>query len=114
MRIVRESLLVASSMALDFQIMGSEKRREGNLESAIKSYAIAWGFNCFQENKEGMYICDQLMLSCEIEEDDLKVYHEYGTQTVNYAFNLANVVSKYLDKPAPFPEITTPPKGVFD
>ncbi len=113
MRSVRESLLFASSNALDFQLMGSEERREGNLENALAYFSIAWGFNCFQEYKEGMYLCDQLMLSCGIEED-LIICHEYGIQTVNYAFNLINKVSKCLDRPEPYPEITTPPKGVFD
>ena len=89
-------LVAASSLALDMLQEGIKSRKEGNIEKAREYFAIVWGFHSFQEYDKGIRMADSLLLSCNVNENDVNRFHDYGRNMVNFAFSLAEAVDKQL------------------
>ena len=107
-----EKLCFYSSMALDNLEDGIKAKQEGKRKEAHKYFSIAWGFNCMQENLEGMNMCDKLLrrLNPEV---NLEQWHEYGRKMVEFAENLARAVGETLERPNIFNYDLELPKGIF-
>jgi hypothetical protein len=89
-----------------------EARKEGDIEYAIKSYAIAWGFYSLNEIDINMRLCD-LRIKLLDDDVDLQSTHEYGMGVANYCFDLLATLSEVLGKPNPLAENHNLPKDIF-
>ncbi len=110
-RYLNERIISAGEMGLQFLREGMEYKDKKDFSSASRSYAIAWGFNSYQEDTELMKMCDKLIMSCGVDKKDLLCFHDFGREAVNYCFNLENLVNILSGKP--LEERFNPPKGIF-
>ncbi len=91
-------LLDISTFALDSLLRGCNKRQEGDIETALKYYAIAWAFNRMQEYQEGIYMCNRLINGYVNDKEELDELYEYGSYSANKLLYVVDSVNEFFGR----------------
>ena len=88
MDIYLERISAVNQLSLEFFSMAINSRIEGDVTSVKKLSSIAWAFSALYENHRAMSVCDNILVNyCNIENEALYDFHEYGVYEVEKIIN---------------------------